>query len=160
MFSEHFWTEKSCAVSLEIYMDTKRFTPLLSGQNYSSLISTVEIVKAKGWRFFPCFISLDQIEHTYPILCCTQLSRAFWDCEGFLVIPAIIVITPGATLFFIIQLSYMQRFGRSHTQTLKSHDNIWCKSVILIFYYTFATCFYSKERKSYFMVSLIEVVKK
>lgn len=54
--------------------------------------------------------------------------------------------------------------SRIRTQALKSHDtihNVWCKvGVILIFYYTFATCFYSKERKSYFMVSLIEVVKK
>lgn len=106
----------------------------------------------------------DRIKHTFRIderPSSTERSRVFWDCEGFLRLPATI-ITPGVVAVLIaVSLKHMQaRLGRSHTQTrLKSHDTIYdVKSVILIFYYTSATCFYSKERKSYFMVSLIEVV--
>lgn len=58
---------------------------------------------------------------------CVQHSREFWDCEGFLLLPAIIIITPGVVFLVIVSPSYIQTVLAALIQTLKSHDNIWCK---------------------------------
>lgn len=169
---EFFWGIFSQFFPSSKIYDSQNFRLLVARtQNYFSLCLTVfvRIVKEHAQGASTSFRLIELNTHIVFYIVklrtrtvCGQSSRAPWDCEGFFLLPASI-ITPEVAILVIVSPSHT--FKRRSVDALihkrLNHTTIYdVKSVILIFYYTFATCFYSKERKSYFMVSLIEVVKK
>jgi hypothetical protein len=101
---------------------------------------------------FP-FLLHEQISPCYYYYCSSVLGSCWW--RGL----------PSQYMHTIGLEERQRRAKKALIHKRLNHTTIYdVKSrVILIFYYTsplLATCFYSKERKSYFMVSLIEVVKK
>lgn len=119
------WGISRFATSTREIYDSQDFRLLVKGtQNYFSL----------SFRVFceeDC-CEVKTLRSNWTHISSSRSSRVFWDCEGFFLPCYYYYARSCYSCYCFASLSLTHSSsavvgGRSHTQTLKSHDNIWCK---------------------------------